>query len=279
MPDAAATVLDRLASGWGRIELPLLVVAAHPDDEVIGLGGLLPRFRDAAVLHTTDGAPRDGRDAAAHGFADPAAYAAARRGELLAALRLAGVGAGRALGLGVPDQGAALHLRDLARGIARVVAELRPALIVTHTYEGGHPDHDATAFAVHAALRLLGPSPPRPALLEMAGYHAGADGGMAVGRFLPAEGGVAPPVPIALPPEARALKRRMIGCFVTQREVLAAFPAGDAESMRAAPPYDFTRPPHPGRLHYENHPWGMTGARFRRFAAEALRDLGLEGAA
>jgi N-acetylglucosamine malate deacetylase 2 len=276
MADAAA-VLDRLASGEGRIYDPLLVMVAHPDDEVIGLGGQLPRFRDAAILHTTDGAPRDGRDVAMHGFADPAAYAAARRRELHAALRLAGIGAERALELGVPDQQAALHLPDLARAIARVVADRRPALIVTHAYEGGHPDHDATAFAVHAALRLLGPS-RRPALLEMAGYHAGPGGGMAVGRFLPAEGG-GPPVPIALSPEARVLKRRMIACFATQRAVLSAFPVGDAEGLRPAPRHDFARPPHPGRLHYENHPWGMTGARFRRFAAEALRDLGLEGAA
>ena len=59
-----------------------------------------------------------------------------------------------------------------------------------------------------------------------------------------------------------------------QRAVLAPFPIGE-EAFRTAPAYDFTRPPHPGRLHYENYPWGMDGARFRDLAAQALRELGL----
>jgi N-acetylglucosamine malate deacetylase 2 len=274
-PDAvaeAAAFLAWLASGAGTTDLPLLVVAAHPDDEVIGLGAQLPRFRNATLLHVTDGAPRDGRDAAMHGFADPGAYAAARRGELLAALRLAGIGADRALDFGIPDQQATLDLPGLARRIADLVGEGRPAVLVTHSYEGGHPDHDATAFAVHSALRLL--RPPRPALLEMACYHAGPDG-IAVGRFLPAAG--CDPVTITLSPQDCALKRSMIGCFTTQRRVLACFPTG-TESLRPAPRHDFTQPPHPGRLYYENFPWGMTGERFRHLATHALRELGMGGA-
>lgn len=268
----SAAILSWLAAGAGVTDLPLLLVVAHPDDEVIGLGAQLPRFRNAAVLHVTDGAPRDGRDATMHGFADTGAYAAARRAEMLAALRLAGIGAERALELGIPDQQASLHLPHLACRIAGLVEERRPAILVTHAYEGGHPDHDATAFAVHAALRLL--APPRPLLLEITCYHAGPEGTV-LGRFLPAEG--CDPVVITLSPQARALKQRMIGCFATQREVLAPFPT-EAESLRPAPHYDFTRPPHPGRLHYENFPWGMTGERFRRFAAQALQELGIGGA-
>ena len=34
-------------------------------------------------------------------------------------------------------------------------------------------------------------------------------------------------------------------------------------------------PPHSGRLHYENYPWGMSAGRFRALAAEALRELGI----
>jgi len=268
----AAAFLSWLASGAGVTDLPLLVVVAHPDDEVIGLGAQLRRFRDATILHVTDGAPHDGRDAAMHGFADTGAYAAARRSELLATLDLAGIGADRALQLGIPDQQAALNLPRLTRQVAAIIAERRPAILVTHAYEGGHPDHDAAAFAVHAALRLLGP--PRPLLLEMTCYHAGPEG-VVLGRFLPAEG--CDPVAITLSLQARALKRRMIGCFATQREVLAPFPT-DAESLRPAACHDFARPPHPGRLHYENFPWGMTGERFRHLAAQALQELGMGAA-
>lgn len=263
----SASFLSWLGTGTGVAELPLLVVVAHPDDEVIGLGAQLPRFRDATILHVTDGAPRDGRDAAMHDFADTGAYAAARLAELLAALDLAGIGTDRALGLGIPDQQAALNLPGLARRIAGIVAERCPAILVTHAYEGGHPDHDATAFAVHAALRLL--TSPRPVLLEITCYHAGPDG-VVLGRFLPAED--CDPAVITLSPQARALKQRMIGCFATQREVLAPFPT-DSERLRLAPHYDFTRPPHPGRMHYENFPWGMTGEHFCRLAAQALQEL------
>jgi len=268
----SAGFLSWLGSGTGVTELPLLIVVAHPDDEAIGLGAQLPRFRDAAILHVTDGAPRDGRDAAMHGFADTGAYAAARRAELLAALELAGIDADRALGLGIPDQQAALNLPDLARRIAGIVAEKCPTILVTHAYEGGHPDHDATAFAVHAALRLL--TAPRPMLLEIACYHAGPDG-IVFGRFLPVDG--CDPVVITLSPQAHALKQRMIGCFTTQREVLTPFPT-DFECLRLAPHYDFTRPPHPGQLQYENLPRGLTGKHFRRLAAQALQELGMGSA-
>lgn len=271
-PMSAATFLGWLASGTGMADLPVLVIAAHPDDETIGVGALLPRLRDVKVLHVTDGAPRDGRDARQHGFADIHAYAAARRGELRAALALAGIGPARILAFDLPDQRAAFELPLLTLRLAGLLAEQQPAVVITHSYEGGHPDHDATAFAVHMALRLL--EPPHPVLLEMASYHAGPEG-FSAGCFLPADESAT--VTISLPAEAQALKRRMFDCFVSQRQVLAMFKAS-TESLRPAPRHDFTQPPHPGRLHYENFPWGMTGERFCKFAAAAKRELGLGGA-
>jgi LmbE family N-acetylglucosaminyl deacetylase len=253
------TVLARLAAGEspGRV----LVVAAHPDDETIGIGALLARLPDAAVLHVTDGAPRDGRDARAHGFARIADYAAARRQEAEAALAMAGA---RALPpLGIADQEVALHLVPVAHRIAEVVRRERPALVVTHAYEGGHPDHDAVAFSVRAALRLLRDAPE---LAEMTGYHAGGPTGIEAGVFLPPEGEV-----VAFAPDV-ALKRRMLDVFATQRAVLSAFPIGP-ERLRPAPAVDWAQPPHPGPLFYEHLPWGMDGARFRAVAHAAWQGL------
>ena len=39
----------------------------------------------------------------------------------------------------------------------------------------------------------------------------------------------------------------------------------------------FHAPPHPGTLHYEHHPWGMSGEGFRLLATEAMQQLGLVG--
>ncbi len=207
----------------------------------------------------------------AHGFPDCASYAAARRKELAAALRLTGLGPGASETLGIPDQEASLDLAGLVRRLAGQLAGSGAEVVVTHAYEGGHPDHDATAFAVHAALRLA----PGPRLVEMTGYHAGP-AGIAVGDFLPGSG--AAPVTLELSPDDCALKRRMMDCFATQRQMLASFPIG-TERLRPAPRYNFAEPPHPGRLFYDNFPWGITGERFRHLAAYALEALGLEPAA
>jgi LmbE family N-acetylglucosaminyl deacetylase len=251
-------LLQRLAAG-GPVHMPVLLIAAHPDDETIGLGGTLPRLGDLRILHVTDGAPRDGRDAAAHGFATLADYAAARRAELAAALRLAGQDPARAETLGIPDQDAALHLPALAAAILDRLRSWRPALVITHPYEGGHPDHDATAFAAALACRRAG----GPALVEMTSYHA-APSGIATGRFLPAEG--CPEVTLPLDDATRDMKRRMLACFASQAATLGQFEVPPEERLRPAPAYDFARPPHPGQLFYERFPWGMTGARFRDLA-------------
>jgi LmbE family N-acetylglucosaminyl deacetylase len=261
---------------WPRGKLPAsaVIVAAHPDDEVIGAGGLLTRLRQAIVVHVTDGAPRNNVDARAAGFAGWAEYAARRRREAETALAMAGLGVERLRCLDFPDQQATLNLLALARRLADLLREVGPAAVITHAYEGGHPDHDASAFAVHAARRLLaqaGTKPPR--LIEMSGYH-GFGGGFVVANFIPhADAGRVTTVKLGAAAQAR--KRRMLDCHVSQRAVLAPFTV-TAERFRLAPRYDFAVPPHPGALHYEGQDWGMSGERWRALAQAALLELGLE---
>lgn len=253
--------------------LSTALVVAHPDDEVIGGGALLTRLPQAVVLHVTDGAPRNERDMRAAGFAGWRDYAAARRRETEAALALAGLGAERLRCLGIPDQQATLDLAALARQVAAFLRDRSCAAVLTHAYEGGHPDHDATAFAVHAACRLLARDGGAvPELTEMAGYHA-QDGGVATGVFLP-HPGAGPVEVVELDAAMQNLKRRMLDCHATQGTVLAPFSAA-AERFRRAPRYDFALPPHPGTLHYERYDWGMTGERWRRLAQAALDELRL----
>lgn len=246
------------------------MVAAHPDDETIGAGAALPLFRRLLLVHVTDGAPRNGADARAAGFATAAGYAAARRRELDAALAAGGVSAERA-GLGAADQGASARMAELARALADLLRRHGARAVLTHPYEGGHPDHDAVAFCVHAAGSLLArEGADAPTVAEMAFYHAGPDGWV-VGRFLP---NGAPPTVAALTEGERARKRAMLDAFATQAATLARFPAAD-EAFRPAPAYDFAAPPHAGALLYEHFPWGMDGARWRRLADAARQDLAL----
>jgi N-acetylglucosamine malate deacetylase 2 len=249
------------------------VVVAHPDDATIGCGAQLARLHGRIVVLVTDGAPRNGEDARRSGFATPQTYAAARRNELLAALRHAAVPVDAVRTLNIPDQEAALRLVDVARSLLDCFSRCRIRVVLTHAYEGGHPDHDATAFAVHLARHLLREAgEPAPALVEFASYHD-PDGSrqMAVQSFLPAD---SPEILVDLDEPAQDLKRRLVASHASQQQVLQAFPT-DRERYRVAPAYDFLAAPHPWRPFYETLFTTMTRERWQGLAAEALAALGL----
>lgn len=144
---------------------------------------------------------------------------------------LAGIAAAQADQLDIPDQQASFRLRELAETLAARLSALRPRIVVTHAYEGGHPEF------LHRS-------------------------GCAV-------------TTLALDERERALKQRLVDCFLSQRRVLADFPI-EVERFRPAPAYDFTRPPHPGPLYYEQLDWGVDGPRWRALADQALATLAIK---
>jgi hypothetical protein len=79
-------------------------------------------------------------------------------------------------------------------------------------------------------------------------------------------------VSIALTAADQALKRRMLACFASQSDVVAAFPV-DCESFRRPPDYDFRQPPTARPLGYELEGWGMPWPLWQVLASAAQRRL------
>ena len=269
-----------LAAGTATLDDPVpapraMLVFAHPEDETVALGARMGRFAQGWFVHVTDGAPRNEQESRKHGYAELADYREARRQEFRRALLESGADGARCEWLEIPDQEASLCLTQLTRRISQLLDEMDPELVFTHPYEGGHPDHDACAFAVHHAVaKRTARGEPLPLIVEGAFYNA-VYAGMERGRFLPLAGAQAE-IAYQLPPREQAKKRALLGCFATQQEMLQPFGV-DCERFRVAPSYDFRRPPHEGPAWYERFGWGMTPQRFcelARQAEDALREEG-----
>lgn len=266
---SALETLRRLRLDSPNSSPRLAILAAHPDDETIGASALLARFPNAAVVFLTDGAPKDRNlwPADMRGLRED--YAELRRREAAKALAHAGIAENQICWLGAVDQEAIFAGRELAVKFAELMRELRPNLVMTHPYEGGHPDHDCAALIAPMALSTLSrraPGVERPVLCEMTSYHA-RNGQCVTGEFL--ESDPAWETVFEFSEEDRGRKRIMMDEYKSQRLVLENFPIA-AERMRVAPKYDFSQPPHEGKLWYECMKWPMTGQCWRELAALAF---------
>jgi LmbE family N-acetylglucosaminyl deacetylase len=138
----------------------VLVVAPHPDDEVLGCGGVVGLLRRAGVavrvIIASDGA-------ASHPGSTtypPATLAALRRGESEAGLAILGVSLDHVTFLGLPDS--AIPYADAAGG-RRAVAEARAAVrswpdvgtVLLPWRRDPHDDHRATWSLFSTALDTL----------------------------------------------------------------------------------------------------------------------------
>lgn len=184
-------VLD--AAGWASA----VVVAAHPDDEVLGAGGIIAalaargaRLRLVALTDGEASHPHRGESIACR-----------RAAETLAALAALGARDAEVIRLGLPDSGLVAHeheviarLRELAWGFDALLAPWD---------RDAHPDHEAAGRAARAVRERKGtlwypvwmwhwarPGDPRVP------WHAA--------------------VRVPLPRPAAARKRRAIGCFASQ---------------------------------------------------------------
>ncbi len=139
---------------WFPATSRLVVVAPHPDDEILACGGLIATHvaqgGEVLIIGVTDGE-------ASHGEAPPitrAALAEMRRQERLAGLRALGLSAPAVLSLALEDGQVQPQAEVL---LQRLLSELRSTDVVVSTWEqDGHPDHDAVGSAVRRACATVG---------------------------------------------------------------------------------------------------------------------------
>ncbi|MCW5965090.1 MAG: PIG-L family deacetylase [Bryobacterales bacterium] len=249
----------------------VLVIVSHPDDETLGCAHLLLlQPAQCHILHTTTGAPAEERFWRQAGAESREEYAVARRKELLAAMEVFAVAPERLHMLPFGDRDLPRNLATLVHQVHAHIEALTPGCIYTHAFEGGHPDHDSTRYAVGRALEMMRrEGKPVPELREFTGYHA-RGGEFFSGAFL--DGGVTA-VDVHLDPEEMVRKRRALDCYYSQQRVIQRF-ALSPERWRPAPAEDFRRRPHEGPLYYEIREMGYRFEEFAGLTQEADASIG-----
>lgn len=148
--DIARVPAHEMVEKWQR----LVVIAPHPDDEILTCGALLhthlARGGRCLVVAVTDGEASHA-DCIAH---DARQLAQQRRLESRNGLRRLGVEQAGILRLGLPDGGLAESAQALQ---AHLDGLLQPSDVVVTTWRlDGHPDHEACGNAAANACRSSG---------------------------------------------------------------------------------------------------------------------------
>ncbi|WP_160010494.1 bifunctional PIG-L family deacetylase/class I SAM-dependent methyltransferase [Nocardioides sp. AX2bis] len=244
----------------------VVVLAAHPDDETLGAGGLLAtahaRGLTVSVVVATLGEASHPRSPT-H---TPAQLAERRARESHAAVATLAPGCVPLL-LGLPDGGVADHEDTVTTAVVDVVGDGRRTLVVAPWRRDGHPDHEAVGRAGAAAAVRCGAD-----LREYAVWfwHWASPVDAPWHRF----------TALPLGPAAVAAKAAAVRAHRTQVESLSDRPgdevllgpdllahaAGNVEVLVREPATD----PALDRVHAEtDDPWGVD----RRWYEQRKRDL------
>lgn len=133
----------------------LVVVAPHPDDETLGVGGTIAQLAASGVgvqvVSVSDGGAARPDASVTERFR----LEGIRRSELLSAANVLGVD--RPLSLGLPDGQLAEHEDHLSGLLTEILDDAGPGTWCAATWRGdGHPDHEAVGRAAARAAARTG---------------------------------------------------------------------------------------------------------------------------
>jgi LmbE family N-acetylglucosaminyl deacetylase len=219
----------------------VLLLIPHPDDEVAGCAAAIARARTGGAtffaLYLTTGVPITGRWWGRQSYDTRVTR---RRGEALAvaeALRVEPAAFSPCPARQLRD-----HLDDARRMICALVTQLGIDGLWAPAYEGGHQDHDAANFLASTLAAAL-------PVVEWAEYTAWPQ---VRSQAFPISDGAE--TVLLLEPGEAAAKARLLARYRSERGNLGHIRCRQ-ESLRPLHPYDYRRPPHPGRLFYQRFAW------------------------
>jgi LmbE family N-acetylglucosaminyl deacetylase len=221
-----------------------LILAPHPDDEIVasGIAAMRARREGAAVsvvFLTTGVPPREVLWPWQRARYE--ARVTRRRDEAERAATLLQIGLGGFSD--IPSRRLVSHLDEAAESVKRTLEATAATELWVPAFEGAHQDHDA-ANALAAGFR------DRLPVWEFAAYNY-AGGKVRTNRFFDARGGV---VEIEADRDEVALKRRALALYASERGNLRHIRMLE-EAYRPLPRHDYAAPPHAGTLFRERFHW------------------------
>jgi LmbE family N-acetylglucosaminyl deacetylase len=221
-----------------------LILAPHPDDEIVACGLSAWRARrdgaQVSVFYLTTGVPPC-EELWPWQRAGYAARLARRRREAMKAAEPLGL---QTVGfLDIPSRCLRLHLDEAVAAIDRALVETEASEIWVPAFEGAHQDHDA-ANAI--AARFL----DRKWVWEYAAYNF-AGGKVSSNWFFDTRGGV---IEHHLSRDEARWKRKTLAIYASESANLLHIGLS-REAWRPMPRYDYSAPPHAGILFRERFHW------------------------
>ncbi len=186
-----------------------VVVAAHPDDETLGIGGLIcqevNQGKNIVIIFATNGC---------RGLPEPMSIherVAMRIEEARTALSLPGISPHNVSFLGFPDSESYRYMESLGHDLTRLLAMVHPTAVFVHGIEGGHIDHDVVSYVTQRICLRLGID----SVWEWAEYNPKYPLNSPVVAFM--EGTSSAGKTFELNEAVLRLKARMISCYESQK--------------------------------------------------------------